>query len=84
MSVERITRFEGHGPEGTGMVEWDPIDPADLESGEPVQRGHEYYTDESIGLHIGVWDCTPMVNSEPPRGTMVTEPSRTYMNSLTG
>lgn len=61
MNVNKVTKFEDKGPAESGMVEWDAIDPAGLESGEPVQRGHLYYSDESTGFMSGVWDCTPMV-----------------------
>ena len=59
MNVDSITRFEFDGPDG--LTEWDPLDPADYESGEPVQRGHLYFNDEKLGLMVGVWDCTPNV-----------------------
>jgi uncharacterized cupin superfamily protein len=60
MNVDKVTKFGDKGPADTGMVEWETIDPAGLESGEPVQRGHLYYNDEDMGLMVGVWDCTPM------------------------
>ncbi|MCP3689285.1 MAG: hypothetical protein GY784_12810, partial [Gammaproteobacteria bacterium] len=50
MNVDQVTRFEFDGPAGTGLVEWEAMNPADLESGEPVQRGHFYYNDEVSGL----------------------------------
>ncbi len=66
MNVDKITQFETDGPAGSGLVEWDAIDPTTLESGEPVQRGHLYYNDESTGFMSGVWDCTPMVSKMEP------------------
>ena len=68
MSNPTITRLNSNGPADTGMVEWDPIDPATLESGEPVQRGHLYFNDESLGLMAGVWDCTANVGKMEPYG----------------
>ncbi|MCP4980039.1 MAG: DUF861 domain-containing protein [Gammaproteobacteria bacterium] len=59
MNVDKVTQFEFDGPADTGLVEWEAMDPADIESGEPVQRGHFYYNDEATGLMAGVWDCTP-------------------------
>ncbi len=66
MNADKVTRFEFDGPADTGLVEWDAIDPAGLESGEPVQRGHFYYNDEATGLMAGVWDCTPFVGKMAP------------------
>ncbi|MFX0546445.1 cupin domain-containing protein [Roseovarius sp. S1116L3] len=63
-----ITRFNEHGPEGTGMTEWDPIDPASLVSGEPVQHGHVYYEEEDSGYLSGVWDCTAQTEKMGPYG----------------
>ncbi len=58
MNVDKVTRFEFDGPAGIGLVEWEAMNPDDIESGEPVQRGHFYYNDEVSGLMVGVWDCT--------------------------
>ncbi len=66
MSNLEIMRVEPHGPADTGMVEWDPIPPGSLESGEPVQRGHVYYNDENLGLMAGVWDCTAFTGKMEP------------------
>ncbi len=49
-------RINPHDPDGTGLEPWDVIDPADLVSGTPVQRG--YLCDEIGGYIAGVWDCT--------------------------
>lgn len=66
MSDPKINRMEPMGPADTGLVEWDPISPDDLESGEPVQRGHFYLNDEALGLMAGVWDCTAMTSKMAP------------------
>ncbi len=58
MSTPRIERMEPHGPDDTGLVDWGPIEPGEIENGTPVQRGHLYLNDEDAGLMIGVWDCT--------------------------
>lgn len=63
-----ITRFNDHGPEGVGMTEWDPIDPANLVSGEPVQHGHVYHEEEGSGYLSGVWDCTAQTEKMGPYG----------------
>ncbi len=66
MNVDKVTRFEFDGPADTGLVEWEAMDPAGIESGEPVQRGHFYYNDEATGLMAGVWDCTPFRGKMEP------------------
>lgn len=58
MKKPRFMRFEPRGPKGTGLVEWDPIDSTEIESGEPVQSGHIYHEDPETGYMAGVWDCT--------------------------
>ncbi len=60
MSSPGIVKFEPHGPKDTGLEEWEPIDPAEIESGTPVQRGHIYHEIPDTGYMAGVWDCTAM------------------------
>lgn len=66
MTAPRITRFGPYGPAETGLQVWEPIDPATLLSGAPVQRGHLYHEDATAGLMVGVWDCTPMTGKFEP------------------
>lgn len=61
-----IKRFAENGPEGIGLAEWDRIDPANLVSGEPVQRGHIYHDDAAAGYLVGVWDCTAQTEKMGP------------------
>ncbi|RBI70329.1 hypothetical protein DQW77_14015 [Roseovarius sp. TE539] len=61
-----ILRFEEKGPEDTGLTEWETIDPAGLESGTPVQRGHIYHEDAAHGYLSGVWDCTAQTERMAP------------------
>lgn len=63
-----VIRFSETGPEDTGLVEWDRIDPADLVSGEPIQRGHIYHEDPAAGYLAGVWDCTAQTEQMAPYG----------------
>lgn len=49
-------RINPHDPDGTGLEPWEAIDPAELVSGTPVQRG--YLCDKIGGYIAGVWDCT--------------------------
>ena len=66
MNVDRVTRFETNGPSGEGLVEWDTMDTADLETDAPVQRGYFYFNDETTGFLAGVWDCTPFTAKMAP------------------
>ncbi len=66
MTDPQVTRFEPLGPADGGLQEWDPIDPADLEAGSPVQRGHIYHQIDADGYLAGVWDCTPMTMKPGP------------------
>ena len=66
MSDLKSIRYSARGPEGTGLEPWDPIPPESLISGEPVQTGHVYLTDETGQLTSGVWHCTPMIAKPAP------------------
>lgn len=57
-----VIRFDPNGP--NGLQEWPAMDPDELETDVPVQRGHHYHRVESIGLEVGVWDCTPFTAKE--------------------
>lgn len=37
-----------------------------FDSDIPVQHSHEYFTDEALGLYVGVWDTTDMIESAGP------------------
>lgn len=61
-----VIPYGPHGPEATGLAEWEAIDPAALVSGTPVQRGHIYDEDPSRGYLTGVWDCTAFTSQSEP------------------
>ena len=61
-----VILVEPHGPAETGLEVWEQIDPADLISGTPEQRGHIYHQDPSAGYLAGVWDCTAMTTKPGP------------------
>ncbi len=58
MTSTGILRFEPKGPAASGLTRWPDFAAADLESGAPVQHGHEYLNDAERGLTAGIWDCT--------------------------
>lgn len=47
---------------GTGLAEWEAMDPDSLVSGTPVQRGWLADEDPATGYLAGVWDCTAFVD----------------------
>ncbi len=58
MSIARIVNIPDHAPKGEGLDKWPEIDAKDLASGNPVQRGRNYFDAPDLGLTCGVWDCT--------------------------
>ncbi len=59
-----ILRLQPSGP--NGLETWEPMDPSELESGNPVQRGHLYHEIEAQGYLAGVWDCTAFTSPMMP------------------
>lgn len=53
-----VIRFDINGNPQTGLEEWEAISPEVLVSGNPIQRGHVYFSTEGDKLSAGVWDCT--------------------------
>jgi hypothetical protein len=49
-------------PEGFGRTA-DELTADMFASEPPVQHSHEYYVDEELGLYIGVWDTTGMIET---------------------
>ena len=52
-------------PEGFGEVA-DVLEKNMFSSALPKQCTHSYYEDEEIGLYVGVWDTTDMIESAAP------------------
>lgn len=59
-----IIRMSG-SPEGFGEKP-DELSQEMFSSSLPVQHSHSYFEDESIGLYVGVWDTTDMVETSGP------------------
>lgn len=57
-----VIRIEIDGPKGLGLTDWPAMNPADLVSGQPVQRGHLSDEIEAIDYSVGVWECTAFVD----------------------
>ncbi len=52
-------------PQGFGDVR-DELDAQLFASELPVQHTHVYYEDDSLGLYIGVWDTSTMIEASAP------------------
>lgn len=48
---------------GTGLTEWEAMDPDSLVSGTPIQRGWLADENAATGYLAGVWDCTAFVDT---------------------
>ncbi|MCJ8318864.1 MAG: cupin domain-containing protein [Colwellia sp.] len=64
MSEKKIIRLNST-PKGFGKVA-DELKSDMFESALPTQHTHSYYEDDELGLYIGVWDTTDMVESAAP------------------
>ena len=64
MSEKKIIKLN-QNPEGFGDVA-DELQLTMFESPLPVQHTHSYYEDEALGLYIGVWDTTDMIEAAAP------------------
>lgn len=52
-------------PEGFGNTP-DELTSDMFESNLPVQHSHEYFADEALGLYVGVWDTSEMIEASGP------------------
>ena len=62
---KKVIRLEPAGPADTGLSAME-LDQADFQSELPEQHLHEYFADEAIGLSVGVWTTTDMLESFGP------------------
>ncbi len=58
-----IVRVPHSDSAGTGLTEWEAMDPDSLVSGTPVQRGWLADETAATGYLAGVWDCTAFVDT---------------------
>ncbi len=61
----RVIRLQAKGPEGVGLEKM-ALDPADFQSELPEQHIHVYFSDEDLGLSVGVWTTTTMQETFGP------------------
>ena len=64
MSDKKIIRLSPI-PKNFGKVA-DELEDEMFESALPTQHTHSYYEDDELGLYIGVWDTTDMVENAAP------------------
>ena len=64
MTTEKIIRLSA-SPEGFGQTP-DSLDTEMFISALPLQHTHTYYHDEELGLYVGVWDTTDMIETAGP------------------
>ncbi len=64
MSDKKIIRLSPT-PKDFGKIA-DELEQDMFESSLPTQHTHSYYEDDELGLYIGVWDTTDMVESAAP------------------
>jgi uncharacterized cupin superfamily protein len=61
MSAKKIIKLST-APEGFGKTA-DKLAPEMFVSKLPAQHSHSYYEDEVLGLYVGVWDTTDMIET---------------------
>ncbi len=59
MAKTSVIRLNSDGPEGTGLPFWGNLENENVIEGDPVETGHNFFTDASGQLTAGVWECTP-------------------------
>ena len=64
MLTKKIIRLSA-SPEGFGQHP-DELTSDMFVSELPLQHSHEYYADEDLGLYVGVWDTTDMIETAGP------------------
>ncbi len=64
MKAKKIIRLSAT-PEGFGQTP-DKLAPDMFISELPTQHTHEYFQDEELGLYVGVWDTTDMIETAGP------------------
>lgn len=53
-----VIKFDPNGHPQSGLETWEAISKDLIVSGDPVQRGFQYFSTENDKLVSGVWDCT--------------------------
>ncbi|MGI9584940.1 MAG: cupin domain-containing protein [Acidimicrobiia bacterium] len=62
---QKVIRLEKSGPPDSGLHAM-TCDPADFASELPTQTLHEYYSDDELGMSVGVWTTSSMQEAFGP------------------
>lgn len=62
MARKTVIRMDRNGPEGTGLEFLGNLEGENVVEGNPVETGHNYFTDGTGQLTAGVWECTPFTS----------------------
>jgi uncharacterized cupin superfamily protein len=57
MADQTVIKFDIDGP-AAGLSDWGETPKQDIQSGNPVQNGHTYFSTDKDRYYSGVWDCT--------------------------
>ena len=69
MPDQTVIKFDPYGHPETGLQTWDPIPKDIIASGDPIQRGHQYFSTHNDRITAGVWDCTTHTLKRAPYET---------------
>jgi len=58
MTDQTVIKYDRNGHPEKGLTLWDEIPAEFIQSGNPVQHGHEYFSTAAGSITTGVWDCT--------------------------
>jgi uncharacterized cupin superfamily protein len=58
MTDQTVIKYDRNGHPETGLTLWDEIPVEFIQSGDPIQHGHEYFSTAEGRITSGVWDCT--------------------------
>ncbi len=66
MADQTVISFNRDGDPSKGLTDWEPMPAESLASGNPTQRGHEFFANDDGSVSAGVWDCTPYSEIKGP------------------
>jgi uncharacterized cupin superfamily protein len=76
--MTRVAFLDAQPLTAEALDPWPPVDPAEVETGSPMQRGRHVRADAGDGFAVGSWHCTAHI------GRMMPYPVDEYMVILAG
>jgi len=58
MTRASVIRLNSDSPEGVGLQFRGHAEAENVIPGDPTEIGHDYFTDSTAQLEVGVWECT--------------------------